>query len=86
MLSILIIEEFEQYLNKMIPITESIATEYYMLEEKTAEYINGLVCLSQKYNMPFASDIALIKAQIYTYIPEKQNSSKYERKQKNNIF
>lgn len=86
MLSILIIEEFEQYLNKMIPITESIATEYYMLEEKTAEYINGLVCLSQKYNMPFASDIALIKAQIYTYIPEKQNSSKYERKQKKQHF
>lgn len=84
MLSILIIEEFEQYFNKMIPITESIATEYYLLEEKTAEYIGGLVQLSEKYNLPFAPDIAVTKAQIYTY--EKQASSKYERKLKKQYF
>ncbi len=82
MLSILIIEEFEQYFNKMIFITEYISKEYYLLEEKTGEYINGLVHLSEKYHLPFASDIAIINAQIYTYSPEKQNNSKYERKLK----
>lgn len=86
MLSIFIVEEFEQYFNKMIPLTEWLAKEYYMLEEKTGEYLAGLVQLSESYHMPFASDIALLKAQLYTYTPDFSIDKKYDRKLKKQYF
>ena len=46
MLSILVIEEFENYFAGMIPVAEYIAKEHYMLEEKAGEYMAGLVGLS----------------------------------------
>lgn len=86
MLYILTIEEFEQYFEKMIPVTESIEKELYLPEEKACGYLAGLVALSEKYRLPFAADIAILKAQISNYTPDLQekerSNGKYDRKRK----
>ncbi len=85
MLSIFIIEEFESYFAGMIPVAEYITKEHYLLEEKAGEYMAGLVGLSEKYHMPFAPDMAVIKGKIQTYVPdlhEKEKNGRYERKMK----
>ncbi|GFI69005.1 hypothetical protein IMSAG249_00826 [Lachnospiraceae bacterium] len=83
MLSILVIEEFENYFAGMIPVAEYIAKEHYMLEEKAGEYMAGLVGLSEKFHMPFAPDIAVIKGKIQNYVPdlhEEVRNGRYEKK------
>lgn len=86
MLSILMIEEFEAYFEKMIPVAEYIENALYLLEEKAGGYLEGLVRLSESYHLPFASDIAVLKAQVYNYTPDltekEKTNGKYDRKRK----
>lgn len=86
MLSIELMEEFEQYFAKMVPLAEAIGQACYLPEEKAGTYLAGLVSLSEKHRLPFAADLALLKAQLYQYTPElgdKENGgSQYERKRK----
>lgn len=86
MLSVEIIEEFEQYFAKMVPVTEAIGRECYLPEEKAGEYLAGLVSLSERYHLPFAPDLAILKAQMYQYTPDlgekERTGGKYDRKKK----
>lgn len=86
MLSIEVIEEFEEYFEKMVPVIEAINKDYYLPEEKAGEYLAGLVTMSENYHLPFASDLAVLKAQMYQYVPEidgrDRSGGKYERKRK----
>lgn len=86
MLFILTIEEFEQYFNRMVPVTESIEKDLYPPEEKVCVYLAGLVALSEHYHLPFASDIAILKGRVSNYTPDFQEkertNGKYTRKKK----
>lgn len=85
MVSIELMEEFEQYFAQMVPLAEAIGRECYLPEEKAGAYLAGLVSLSEGHRLPFAADLALLRAQIYQYTPEpgeKESGSRYERKRK----
>ncbi len=88
MVPAVVIKEFENYFAQMIPLIDLIAAESYIAEEKTGTYILTLVKLSEKYNMPFASDIALIRGRVNTYTPEdgERVTTRTGRRKKNRFF
>lgn len=70
----------------MVPVIEAINRDYYLPEEKAGEYLAVLVSMSEDCHLPFASDLAVLKAQMYQYVPEMdgrdRSGGKYERKRK----
>jgi hypothetical protein len=88
MILAIVIKEFENYFEKMVPLTDLIVAESYLAEEKTGNYILDLVKLSEKYNMPFASDIAIIRAKVHTYTPEEgeRPATRNGRRKKNKFL
>lgn len=82
------IQEFERYFDRMAEMTKAMASESYLAEEKTADFLAGLVVLSQKHQMSVAADLALVQAKAQTYTPEEGDrpNTRNGRRKKNRFL